>query len=173
MGDGAAPNSNVWYLLYTAPRAEKKTNLELLKKGFTTYLPLHKTLRQWSDRKKWIEEPLFKSYIFVKSNLSKYYDILNVPGIVKFVSFEKKPIVVREQEIAFIQMVLSNFPDLEAVNGRFESGMNVEIIAGPLRGLTGQIIEYKGKRTVSIELATVGHSLLVQLPESKIKPIAL
>jgi transcriptional antiterminator RfaH len=55
-----------WYPVYTHPRAEKKACQALINKGIETYLPLHKQLKQWSDRKKWVEEPLIKSYLFVR-----------------------------------------------------------------------------------------------------------
>ena len=65
-----------WYLLYTAPRAEKKVNAELIKREFTTFLPLQKKIVQWSDRKKTIDSPLFSSYIFIYTSMSFYYEIL-------------------------------------------------------------------------------------------------
>ncbi len=98
-----------WYLLYTNPRAEKKTETELRFLGFEVYLPLHKTLHQWSNRKKMVEVPLFNSYLFVYTELERhYYPILNVPGVVKFVNFEKKPAIVDPREIELIRLMLGS-----------------------------------------------------------------
>ena len=80
-----------WYALYTKPRAEKKVSSELDFRGFENFLPLQTTIKQWSDRKKKVEIPLFNSYIFVRIDLEKYYyKILEIPGIVKFVKFGKE-----------------------------------------------------------------------------------
>ncbi|MDP1725445.1 MAG: UpxY family transcription antiterminator [Bacteroidota bacterium] len=156
-----------WYLLYTNPRAEKKVEVELKHKGYEVFLPLHKTLRQWSDRKKLVEVPLFNSYLFVYTELEKhYYQILNVPGIVKFVNFEKKPAIVDPREIELIKLMLGNIKDLENISAGepFEPGQEVEIIAGPLIGTKGKMIEHKGKNKILIELNSIQQSLAVTLP---------
>ncbi len=156
-----------WYLLYTNPRAEKKTETELRFMGFEVYLPLHKTLRQWSDRKKMVEVPLFNSYLFVYTELEKYYyQILNVPGIVKFVNFEKKPAIVDPREIELIRLMLGNIEELENVTAGepIEPGAEIEIIAGPLIGTKGKMIEHKGKNKILIELNSIQQSLAVTMP---------
>ncbi|MBC8342565.1 MAG: UpxY family transcription antiterminator, partial [Bacteroidetes bacterium] len=66
-----------WYAAYTKSRNEKKVSERLSEQAVEHYLPLHKILKQWSDRKKWVEEPVFKSYIFIKIGLDDYYDVLN------------------------------------------------------------------------------------------------
>ena len=155
-----------WYLLYTNPRAEKKTEIELRFLGYEVYLPLHKTLRQWSDRKKMVEVPLFNSYLFVYTELERhYYPILNVPGIVKFVNFEKKPALVDPREIELIRLMLGNIEGLENVTASepIEPGEEVEIIAGPLIGTKGKMIEHKGKNKILIELNSIQQSLAVTI----------
>ena len=156
-----------WYLLYTNPRAEKKAEIELRFLGYEVYLPLHKTLRQWSDRKKMVEVPLFNSYLFVYTELEKnFYPILNVPGVVKFVNFEKKPAIVDPREIELIRLMLGNIQDLENVTAGepIEPGEEIEIIAGPLIGTKGKMIEHKGKNKILIELNSIQQSLAVTLP---------
>jgi hypothetical protein len=83
-----------WYALYAKPRAEKKLRDRLEEKGVITYLPLQKQLRQWSDRKKWVEEPIFRGYIFVKASEKDFQSILSTPGTVNFVRFGGKPATV-------------------------------------------------------------------------------
>lgn len=156
-----------WYLLYTNPRAEKKTETEMRFLGFEVYLPLHKILRQWSDRKKWVEVPLFNSYLFVYTELEKhYYTILNVPGIVKFVNFERKPALVDPREIELIRLMLGNIDEMENISTDepIEPGQDVEIIAGPLIGTKGKMIEHKGKNKILIELNSIQQSLAVTMP---------
>jgi len=71
-----------WYAVYTKSRTEKKLTGRLNEKGIESYLPLRKTLKQWSDRKKIVEEPLISSYVFVNIQNSRYYDVLNTQGAV-------------------------------------------------------------------------------------------
>jgi len=161
-----------WYLLYTTARAEKKVQTELLYQGHEVYLPMYKTLRQWSDRKKWVEVPLFNSYIFIKIVLEKhYYDILNIPGIAKFVSFEHKPVKVLEEEIRTIQLMLGNISEINVIEGTLEKGAKIMVVAGPLIGLQGSMVEYKGKKQVMVAIESINHSLLVSLPENYLKLI--
>ncbi|HDO06779.1 MAG TPA: hypothetical protein ENG85_03760, partial [Bacteroidetes bacterium] len=70
----------VWYALYVRSRTEKKVAVELEGADIDFYLPLEKRLRQWSDRKKWVEEPLFRSYIFVHITQKEYYKVLQTRG---------------------------------------------------------------------------------------------
>lgn len=160
-----------WYILYTAPRAEKKACNELIRHQYEVYLPLVKTLRYWSDRKKWVEMPLFNSYIFVYTSLANYYELLNVDGIVKFVTFEETPAVIKQSEIDLIKTMLTNYSDIEATTEKLEPGTKIKVIAGPMTGQQGELIEYKSKKTVMIELQTIGFSLLVQLPGNIIRPL--
>ena len=154
-----------WYVLYTAPRAEKKVQIELQKKGFKIFLPLQRTLKQWSDRKKWIEEPLFKSYIFIETELEKnYYDILNTHGVVKFINFEKKPVIVNQREIETIQLLLGYTEGMEVTDDIFEIGQKVEVAAGPLIGLDGLLVQKNGNNHFMMELETINQKILINIP---------
>ncbi len=104
-------NNKHWYALYTKSRNEKKVHQLLEEAGIESYLPLIKTLKQWSDRKKWVEEPLFKSYIFVQVQANQYYHVLNIPGIVRYITFEGKAVIVPEKQILAIKQFLNNEED--------------------------------------------------------------
>ncbi|MCF8427601.1 MAG: UpxY family transcription antiterminator [Bacteroidia bacterium] len=158
-----------WYLLYTNPRAEKKVEVELQVRGFEVFLPIHKTLRQWSDRKKWVEEPLFKSYLFIYTELEKnFYSILSVPGVVKFVNFEKKPAIVDAREIELVKLMLGNVSDLESLGyegmADIEIGDAVKVMAGPLMGTEGKLVDRRGNKHLLIELVTMQQNLVVSIP---------
>ncbi|HPI85910.1 MAG TPA: UpxY family transcription antiterminator [Bacteroidales bacterium] len=150
-----------WFAVYTNPRAEKKAHADLLEKGIEAYLPLERKLKQWSDRKKWVEEPLFRSYIFVRIPPARYFDVLNTTGIVRYITFEGKAVAVPQNQIDAIKYYLSETetmpeePDLKDL----KPGAAVEIIRGPLRGLTGQLIEFQGRRKVRIEIEALGQFL--------------
>ncbi len=163
----------LWYVLYTAPRAEKKVQIELQKKGFKIFLPLQRTLKQWSDRKKWVEEPLFKSYIFIETELEKnYYDILNTHGVVKFINFEKKPVIVNQREIETIQLLLGYTDGMEVTEDIFEIGQKVEVVAGPLIGLNGLLVQKNGNNHFMMELETINQKILINIPANFLRIVS-
>jgi transcriptional antiterminator RfaH len=162
----------LWYVIYTTPRAEKKVESQLRLRKYETYLPLQKTIRQWSDRKKMVEVPLFSSYIFIKTNIGKtYYDILNVPGVVKFIKIGKELAVLKEEQIGQIKLLLENFDDLLITNEKIEATSEVEIIAGPLKGLTGTVIEIDKNKYFCIEIEQLGNTILIHLLGNYIKKV--
>src|SRR5213075_948721 len=85
----------VWYIWYTKPRAEKAVLERLLKKGVEVYLPLQKELRQWSDRKKWVEAPLFPGYIFTCIDMAAFGNVQFTEGVLSHVRFESGPAILR------------------------------------------------------------------------------
>jgi transcription antitermination factor NusG len=162
-----------WFAVYTNPRAEKKAYAELIKNGIDAYLPLQKTLKQWSDRKKWVEEPLFRSYIFVNIPQSKYFDVLNTPGIVRYVTFEGKAVPIPPRQIDAIRFYLADLPQSsDWGNSDLVPGSMVEIIRGPLKGLTGQLVDFKGRQKVRIEIEALGQSLYLTIPAAQLRKVS-
>ena len=91
-----------WHVIYTKSKWEKKVEGLLLKSGIESWCPVQKKERQWSDRKKIIEEPLFRSYVFVKIEKEEHSKVLGTIGVVNFLYFEKKPAIIRDNEIETI-----------------------------------------------------------------------
>jgi len=161
-----------WYALYTKPRAEKKVASELIFRGFENFLPLQTTIKQWSDRKKKVEIPLFNSYIFVRIELEKYYyKILEIPGIVKFVKFGKEISPMRDEQIGQIKLLLSNFDDIEVNSEMIGLNEAVEVVAGPLKGFKGIIIENQGNKSFAIEIEQLGCFMKINLPKQYLKKV--
>jgi transcription elongation factor/antiterminator RfaH len=159
-----------WYLLYTAPRAEKKTQLELNKKGYKTFLPLQKTLKKWSDRKKWVESPLFNGYIFIETILEKNYtNILNTKGVVRFVSFGNKPVIVMQRELNLIEKILGFAENLEVTSEIFTLGQKVEVTSGTLMGTKGILVQKNGKKHFMIEIESISQKVLLNIPLKMLK----
>lgn len=158
-----------WYALYVRSRTERKVSSELSYHGIEHYLPLQKVLKQWSDRKKWVEEPLFRSYIFVNIEPADYYRVLNVFGAVKYITFEGKAVAVPNHQIEAIRYYL-NEKDPEKLDDLvWEKGQKVEVITGSLTGLVGELVEVKGKHKVQVEIEAVGSAILLQIPKSKLR----
>ena len=123
-----------WYAAYTKPRNEKKALERLLAAGIETYLPIQRRLKQWSDRKKMVEEPLFRSYIFVRITQKDYYNVLNTYGVVRYVTFEGKAVPIPNNQIDLIKNLLEQNVEIEAVEESLEPGTRVEVKFGSLIG---------------------------------------
>jgi transcriptional antiterminator RfaH len=156
-------NSFNWYAVYTRSNFEKRIRNWLSATSIEAYLPLKTELRQWSDRKKSVEEPLIKSYVFVKIAPKDYLSVLSTPGVVKFISFAEKPVVIPEYQISIIRRLLADGDDLEISAEVFEPGDPIEVISGKLMGLTGELIEVKGRKKVVIRIDQLERSLLVNI----------
>ena len=137
-----------WYALYVHSRSEKKVHALLLERGYDAYLPLITQMKQWSDRTKKVEEPLFKSYLFVRADIRKYFDVLGLPGIVKFISFEKKAIVVPENQINAIKKYCNEHTedDTKPEEVELHEGQLVKVVGGPMAGLIGRLAQINNKR---------------------------
>ena len=102
-----------WYAVYTKPRWEKKVDKLLTEKGIESYCPLQKIQRQWSDRKKIVEEPLFKSYVFVRIPDAEQTALRKVNGVVNYVYWMGKPAVVKDREIEVIKKFLDEYENVQ------------------------------------------------------------
>lgn len=158
-----------WYALYVKSRSEKKVATEFDANGVEYYLPTIKILRKWSDRKKLVDEPLFRGYIFVYIDQREYFDVVQTPNVVKYVSFEGKAVVVRPQEIEAIKYYLSGADPENIENQKWEAGRKIEVIAGSMAGLTGELIEVRGKKRVKVELKFVDKNLIIMIPKNRIR----
>ena len=126
-------NLKKWIAVYTKPRHEKIVKKELLNKGFGVYLPTLKKKRKWSDRKKWVEFPLFKSYIFVLTEIKDALFILQTIGVVRIVKFGEEIAVINNKNIKAIKLMIENGYSPTAID-YFEKGESVEVKEGPLKG---------------------------------------
>lgn len=160
-----------WFALYVKSRAEKKVAAEFEAQQIEYYLPLQKVLKQWSDRKKWVEEPLFRSYIFVYIGQDEYYKVLSVPGTVRYITFEGKAVPVPENQIEAIRYYLDEKDPEKPDELQWEKGRKVEVIAGSLTGLTGELVDVKGKQKVIVEIEAVGSVIMLQIPKRKLRVI--
>lgn len=160
-----------WYTLYTRSRYEKKVDILLKQKGIETYLPLRKVLRQWSDRRKWVEEPLFRCYVFVHVNEKDRIRALETPGVVRTVSFQGKPAIVRDEEIENIRRILKEIPDVESCSP-LSIGQWVKVIRGPLFGLVGRVEEIRGSYRLVIAIDSIGQALRLNIERGDIFPFS-
>ncbi|RPI00947.1 MAG: UpxY family transcription antiterminator, partial [Calditrichaeota bacterium] len=130
----------LWYAFVTKPRHEKKAKSYLEGAGIDHYLPLQKSLNQWKDRKRWVEAPLFPSYIFCQIPFVDRFTVLQLPSIVRIVGFNNEPMPVAASEIDTIHDILSTNLELRVRTGLIKGDL-VRIVSGLLMGYEGQIAE--------------------------------
>ena len=158
------PGDFNWYAVYVRSRTEKKAQAELQFKKIETFLPLQRKLRQWSDRKKWVEMPLISGYLFVRISRKEYDTVLHSNYVVSYVRFEGTAATIPDNQIDYLKLMLKlDHLDIEITRESFAPGQMVEVIAGPLIGLCGKLVRIKGKNKVSVELQQLGYSALIEI----------
>jgi len=157
-----------WFVFYTYPKAEKYVQALLTDAGFEVYLPLMEVVRQWHDRRKKLQLPIFPNYIFVKIDIRKIYEVLKFPRIVQCIRFNNKPCHLREDEIELIRNIENNSTNI-IVSGKLKKGEWVTLQGGPLNGMKGIIQECNQSRYIIVNLYSLAYSLKVSLkPEQAI-----
>lgn len=141
-------NEKKWYVVRTNPRAEKKVSEKLSVIGIDHYLPLHKQLKNWHDRKKYVDEVLFKSYVFIYTTEQKRQEVFQVSAVVKYLFVGGKIAVVTEKEIEQIRIFCTS-NDIK-IEETYKKGDEVEVISGQFIGLKGQLISTPERRKLQI-----------------------
>ncbi|WP_207534029.1 transcription termination/antitermination protein NusG [Desertivirga arenae] len=157
-----------WYAVYTKPRFEKKVADSLSAIGIENYCPLNRVVKQWSDRRKVVEEPLFTSYVFVKMNLKQHSAIRQVPGLVNFVYWLGKPAVIHDSEIITIKDFLKEATNVQLERTAIRNNAVVRITAGSFMNMEGHIINVN-KRTVKVELPSIGCALVAEVSKDYVE----
>jgi len=166
-------NYYFWHAVYVKSRAEKKAQTELQFKEIETFLPLQRKLRQWSDRKKWVETPLISGYLFVRASRKEYDLVLQSNYIVSYVRFEGKAAIIPDNQIDYLRLMLKQYgAEIEITREKLKPGQKIEVIAGPMIGLRGKLQKIKGKNKVAVELEELGYSAMVEILADDIAPIS-
>jgi Transcription antiterminator len=157
-----------WFAVYTRSQCEKKVAALLAKKGIDHYCPLNKVVRQWSDRKKTILEPLFKSYVFVRIHEREALDVLKTDGVINFVHWLQKPAVIRDEEIDAIKQFMLQNENVQLEKTEVRVNDQVKIIYGPFIDRYGKVVEVEEK-TVKLILPALGYALVVKVPKERVR----
>ncbi|HHJ10847.1 MAG TPA: UpxY family transcription antiterminator [Bacteroidetes bacterium] len=171
---GKKINKELWYAIYVRSRHEKKVYDLLTEDGITSYLPVERKLKLWSDRKKWVTEPLFRSYVFVFINIADYpvyLKVLQTEGVVKFVRFGGVPVPIPEKHMEAIRIYEKSGEFIsEEEEQELKVGDEVEVIGGALKGVFGRLVEIRKKRKVRIMIDGLNQSVYVDIRKSFLKP---
>ncbi len=160
-----------WYAVYTNPRAEKLVLNRLVEEGIETFLPLQKTIRIWSDRKKIVEKPLLSSYVFVRVIPHDFPKVYKTTGVVKFITFEGQPSSIPPKQIDNLRLLINSDADIEVTSEKFEKGDNVEVVNGSMCGLTGELIKMGGKKRVIVRIDRLDQNIILTIPVSFLRKI--
>ncbi len=158
-----------WFAIYVKARHELKVLDALKWKEIECYLPMRKELRQWSDRKKMVEEPLIRGYIFVRLDLRHYYDVLVVPGVISFVSFGKQPAEIPDYQIEDLKIFLKNgSQQVEVTNEFVRKGEFVKVNHGPFQNAIGEVVQLRGKKRLLIRIKALGCAVHAELGANQV-----
>lgn len=156
------PAKHHWYAAYTCPHHEKRVADQLAGRSVEHFLPTYQSVRRWKDRKKVLKLPLFPGYIFVRMDLKDRLRILEVPGVVRLISFNGLPTALQDDEIDTLREGLAQtcairpYPYIVA-------GRHVLIVRGPFQGLEGVLIRQKKNLRVVLSLDLIRRSVLVDV----------
>jgi transcription antitermination factor NusG len=156
-----------WFAIYTRPRWEKKVNLLLQEKGVESYCPLNKVKRKWSDRVKIIEEPLFKSYVFVKVSDEEKTTVRMTTGVMNFVYWNKKPAIIKEKEILTIKRFLDEYKDVHVYPIELKLNDRVRVTSGSFMDHEGKVLGLRHK-IVKVAIESLGYILVAYIERSKL-----
>lgn len=174
MNPNNSGNQSNWYAIYTNPRAEKKVYERLCQKGYTAYLPLVTSIRNWSDRKKKVSVPLISGYVFVNIDQARLFETMNIQGTLGVLRYLGKPAIIRDNEIENLKILMNDSEQLtEIANIEYEKGEMVEVVNGPFKGLKGQYVNVQGKYRVVIEIEAIGSVLAVNVPGEFVKKVTM
>lgn len=162
---------NNWYVLYTAPRAEKIAKQELEYRGYEVFLPTTKTLHFWKNRqKKMIDQVLFPNYIFVNTEESHLFKIRQIPKVSSVIRCGGKPSTISLKCIEAIKGMLALNQEV-SVDHNFIEGENVRIVHGPLAGFEGLLVKRKGKTRFEIRIEEINQAMHIDICVSMIEKI--
>ncbi len=160
--------SKHWYALYTKPRHEFKAEEQLRGCGIEYFLPKITRLKQWSDRKKKVTEPLFSGYIFVRGNEKDRLLALEQYAIVRSIFFEGAPAIVPDWQIENLQKMLENGTDIE-VTEQLKIGTKVKIISGPFKDVEGIVYQTPNQeQMLAITIDLLRRSVVVKIPANSL-----
>ncbi|MEN9570516.1 MAG: hypothetical protein RL172_1747 [Bacteroidota bacterium] len=166
-----AENKTYWYAVYTKPRWEKKIARLLDEKGIENYCPLNKIIKQWSDRKKMVLEPVFKSYVFVKVAEEHKWDLKKITGVLNFVYWLGKPAQIREDEIVTIKKFLNEFADVKIEDAaKLTVNAKVRVKQGVLMNYRGLLVEVTGTKA-KVKIESMGICLYAQFDKKNLEAI--
>ena len=158
-----------WIAVYTKSRHEKVVIQELENKNIEAYCPIFKERRQWSDRKRWVEFPLFRSYVFAKIELKNSLYVLQAMGVHHIIKFQGNISIIPNEIIQNIKSMIDGGFTVEQVE-YFVKGDEVIVVDGPLKGMEGIVVKIKNENKLVLKVAAIQQAIAVQIHPGYLKP---
>ena len=160
-----------WIAIRSKPRSEKVAVRELKKKGIEVFLPLIKKRREWSDRSKWVDFPLFPSYLFAKIELKNSIYVLQTHGVNKIIKFSSKVVVIDDAVVKSLKLALEGGFELYSIKN-FIIGQKVEVVEGPMKSARS-IVDGKKKNDgrLIIKVEALQQAIAVHIDSHFLEPI--
>jgi transcription antitermination factor NusG len=160
-----------WFAVRTRFKSEKLALKQLTQRGLAAYLPIRNLTRRYNRKIRHVELPLINSFVFVKIRKSEYARVLETEYVAGFLKFGQNILAIPEQQIDLIKRLLGEKIEIVAEQSGFLKGDWVEVTAGPLLGLRGQLVMIQGKERVLVELVNSGYSLQIAIENYLLKKI--
>ncbi len=163
------PQIYPWFAVQTRARYENFAAKQLAGRGYEVFLPFYQCKRRWSDRMQEFEMPLFPGYLFCRFNLLDRLPILTTPGVIQIVGIGKTPIPVDEEEVSALHAAVKAglprhpWPFLKV-------GERVRVEAGPLSGLEGVLLNFKGRYRLVLSVTLLQRSVAVEVESAWVTP---
>ena len=157
-----------WIAIYTKSRHEQIVINELSKKDIESFCPMFKEKRQWSDRKKWVHFPLFRSYVFARIHLKENIFVLQTIGVNKIVKFQNKISIIPDQVINDIKNIVDGGYKIQQVD-YFIKGDEVSVVSGPLKGINGIIQDLKGDSRLIMKVEAIRQAFSIEISSEQLK----
>jgi transcription antitermination factor NusG len=158
-----------WCAVQVVPRHEVVVSAILRSKGYEEFVPMYRSKRQWSDRRKAIETPLFTGYVFCRLNSDLPWAIVTTPGVIRIVGTRKEVSLIDDREIEAIQLALKS--------GKVEPcsylniGDRVRIASGPLAGVEGMVTAYKNQCRFVLSVDPIQSSIALEIDGAEVIPV--
>ncbi len=155
-----------WHVVYVMSRQEKKVAKRFTDQHIENYLPIAKRLSTWSDRKKWVEFPMFNGYLFVRPLPNQKDEVAQTTGVVAYLTFSGNHAVVTDKEIEIIRTIEREgyFAETFLNPKDFEEGERLLVVEGPLKGQQVDLVRKNNERIFLISFDTLGQSIKVNMP---------
>lgn len=164
-------NEHRWFAVYCKYKSEKHIKKSLEAKKVHAYVPLLETKKVYVKKIKTVVKPLINCYVFVKIIKDDYIKVLETEHVIKFLKQRRDLLAIPESEIQILKMIVGEKTDLFTEELRYEEELPVEIIAGNLTGLKGQLIAHKGKSTFVVALENMGFSFSIDIEKDLLRAI--
>ncbi len=159
-----------WHAVYTRFNHEKAVETALAEKNIEVYLPKKKILKTWSDRKQWIEEPLFRPYVFVRISQKEYDSVLQTPSVHHYIRFNGRAAEIQNREIELIKKIIEENIVFYISEYEFKIHQKIQVTDGPLKGYTGDVIRQNGTSRVQVHLSELQYNLIIDIEHCCISP---